>query len=374
MPVVSTNAPRIDPLKPASAVAPGASGRRDATASAAARGESASLGQPDGATDPFVSRSFDIPRPSRRGAQDLPGAAPRPPHPCRPRPAPDPWSAPRPRTRPRARGRRDPPARAPSWRFLHRASRQLRCQRRGPGHGDALGSTTDQDLATQEAALCAAGCQVIRVEKRTGTQREGRTELELLLQVLRPGDTSVITRIDRLARSLKDRQGIVHQSKVEGVTLRVIEQPLNAATTAGKAFLHMLGAFAEFGTNLLRERQMEGIAAARERGVHMGRRPTIDSGEARRLHADERPSPAADARRLGIAGSGVRRFLPGQGAHRRGRRRTLHTRRDALLVAGADRACLLQKREAAPKLRGPIGGRGPCPTRPLPGSDSPGPR
>lgn len=181
-------------------------------------------------------------------------------------------------------------------------------------YGYARVSTTDQDLSVQEAALRAAGCQVIRAEKRTGISRHGRTELELLLQFLRPGDTLVITRIDRLARSLKDLQDIVHELRGRGVTLRATEQPVDTSTAAGKAFLDMLGVFAEFETNLRRERQMEGIAAARARGVYKGRRPKIDPAEVRRLHAEERLSPTAIAQRLGIARSSVYRFLPATGS------------------------------------------------------------
>ena len=130
-------------------------------------------------------------------------------------------------------------------------------------YGYARVSTGEQDLSLQEAALQAAGCQVIRAEKKTGTRREGRTELDILLQFLRPGDTLVITRIDRLARSLKDLQDIVHELKEKGVTLKATEQPVDTSTAAGKAFFDMLGVFAEFETNLRRERQMEGIVAAK---------------------------------------------------------------------------------------------------------------
>ena len=177
-------------------------------------------------------------------------------------------------------------------------------------YGYARVSTTDQDLSLQEEALRAAGCQVIRAEKKTGTRRDGRTELDTLLQFLRPGDTLVITRIDRLARSLKDLQDIVHELKEKGVTLKATEQPVDTSTAAGKAFFDMLGVFAEFETNLRRERQMEGIAAAKERGVYKGRKPKIDPAEVRRLHREERLSPTAIARRLGIARSSVYRFLP----------------------------------------------------------------
>jgi DNA invertase Pin-like site-specific DNA recombinase len=177
-------------------------------------------------------------------------------------------------------------------------------------YGYARVSTTDQDLSLQEAALRAAGCQVIRAEKKTGTSREGRSELDILLQFLRAGDTLVITRIDRLARSLKDLQDIVHELKAKGVTLKAIEQPVDTSTAAGKAFFDMLGVFAEFETNLRRERQMEGIAAAKIRGVYKGGKPTIDPSEVRRLYAEEGLSPTAIARQLGIARSSVYRFLP----------------------------------------------------------------
>lgn len=176
-------------------------------------------------------------------------------------------------------------------------------------YGYARVSTTDQDLSLQEAALRAAGCQVIRAEKKTGTRREGRAELDILLQFLRAGDTLVITRIDRLARSLKDLQDIVHELKAKGVTLKATEQPVDTSTAAGKAFFDMLGVFAEFETNLRRERQIEGIAAAKARGVYKGRKPKIDPEEVRRLHAEEKLSPSAIAKRLGIARSSVYRFL-----------------------------------------------------------------
>ncbi len=177
-------------------------------------------------------------------------------------------------------------------------------------YGYARVSTGEQDLAIQEASLRAAGCQVIRSEKKTGTQREGRAELDILLQFLRKGDTLVITRIDRLARSLKDLQDIAHELKGKGVTLKATEQPVDTSTAAGKAFFDMLRVFAEFETNLRRERQMEGIAAAKERSVYKGRRPVIDAGEVRRLYEVEKLSPTGIAKRLGIARSSVYRMLP----------------------------------------------------------------
>jgi len=151
---------------------------------------------------------------------------------------------------------------------------------------------------------------VIRAEKKSGTSRDGRSELDILLQFLRSGDALVVTRIDRLARSLKDLQDIVHELKAKGVTLKAIEQPIDTSTAAGKAFFDMLGVFAEFETSLRRERQMEGIAAAKARGVYKGRKPRIDPQEVRRLYVEEGISPTAIARQLGIARSSVYRFLP----------------------------------------------------------------
>jgi len=78
-------------------------------------------------------------------------------------------------------------------------------------YGYARVSTSDQDFTLQEQALRAAGCQVIRAEKGSATRRAGRTELALLLEFLRHGDTLVVTRIDRLARSIKDLQDIVRK-------------------------------------------------------------------------------------------------------------------------------------------------------------------
>ena len=126
--------------------------------------------------------------------------------------------------------------------------------------GYARVSTTDQDLSIQEAALKAAGCEVIRAEKRSGTTTAGREELRTVLDFLRRGDVLMVTRIDRLARSIGDLQDIVRRIKSRGASLKATEQPIDTGTAAGKCFLDMLGVFAEFETNLRKERQLEGIA------------------------------------------------------------------------------------------------------------------
>jgi DNA invertase Pin-like site-specific DNA recombinase len=90
---------------------------------------------------------------------------------------------------------------------------------------------------------------------------------------IRAGDELVVTRIDRLARSIGDLQDIVRTLKERGASLKALQQPIDTSTAAGKCFLDMLGVFAEFETNLRRERQLEGIAKAKARGVYNGRRP-----------------------------------------------------------------------------------------------------
>jgi DNA invertase Pin-like site-specific DNA recombinase len=181
-------------------------------------------------------------------------------------------------------------------------------------YGYARASTVDQDVSIQEAALAAAGCTVIRAEKVSGTSREGRTELALLMEFLRAADTLMVTRVDRLARSILDLQNIVYELKVKGVSLKATEQPIDTSSAAGKAFLDMLGVFAEFETNLRSERQMEGIAAAKVKGVYKGRKPTVDPTEVARLMEVEKLGMTAVARRLGVTRQSVYRVRRKAGA------------------------------------------------------------
>jgi DNA invertase Pin-like site-specific DNA recombinase len=174
--------------------------------------------------------------------------------------------------------------------------------------GYARVSTGDQDCAIQEEGLRAAGCTVIRSEKKSGTSRDGRTELETVLSFLRSGDTLVVTRIDRLARSLLDLEGIVRELASKGVHLKALEQPVDTSTSAGKAFLQMLGVFAEFETALRRERQMEGIAKAKAAGVYKGRKPSVDVARARELR-EAGMGPSAIAKALKVGRTSVWRAL-----------------------------------------------------------------
>ena len=174
--------------------------------------------------------------------------------------------------------------------------------------GYARVSTTDQNLDLQERILKAAGCEIVRPEKASGTNRENRPELATLLQFLRKGDTLMVTRIDRLARSIRDLQNIVHDLKARGITLRATEQQVDTSTAAGKCFLDMLGVFAEFETNLRMERQLEGVAAAKAAGVYKGRKATLDADKIKQLRA-EGMGGTAIAKQLGIGRTSVYRLL-----------------------------------------------------------------
>ena len=174
--------------------------------------------------------------------------------------------------------------------------------------GYARVSTTDQDCGIQIAALKAAGCEAIRSEQKSGTTTKGRTELETVLSFLREGDELVVTRIDRLARSLLDLEAIVQSLAAKKATLRATEQPIDTSSAAGRAFLQMLGVFAEFETALRRERQLEGVAKAKALGVYKGRKKSVDTEAVRSLIASG-VRPTAVAKQLGISRASVYRAV-----------------------------------------------------------------
>ena len=174
--------------------------------------------------------------------------------------------------------------------------------------GYARVSTTDQDTSVQVAALRAAGCDLIREEKASGTTTTGRPELATVLDFLRPGDTLAVTRIDRLARSIGDLQVIVKTIRERGAVLACTEQPVDTSNAAGKMFFDLLGVFAEFETALRRERQMEGITRAKKGGVYRGRKPTLDATEVKRLR-DDGLGATEIAKRLGCGRASVYRIL-----------------------------------------------------------------
>ena len=174
--------------------------------------------------------------------------------------------------------------------------------------GYARVSTTDQDLKIQQEALERAGCHAIFEEKVTGTKRDGRKELQKVLGVLGKGDTLVVTRLDRLGRSLRDLANIAHEIEEAGAALVVTEQSVDTSTPAGRAFFGMLATFAQLETDVRRERQLEGIEAAKAKGVYKGRKPSLDRAMVREM-ADAGVSPSRIARDLDMARSSVYRVL-----------------------------------------------------------------
>ena len=174
--------------------------------------------------------------------------------------------------------------------------------------GCARVSADDQNLSIQKAALDKDGCVIIFEEKRSGAKRNGRDQLDLALKVLCKGDTLVVTRLDRLGRSLRDLANIAHEIEVAGAHLRVVEQSVDTATSAGRAFFGMLAVFAQFETDVRRDRQAEGIARAKKAGVYTGGKARIDRERVVALTAAGN-GPAAVARSLGVSRMSVYRIL-----------------------------------------------------------------
>lgn len=183
--------------------------------------------------------------------------------------------------------------------------------------GYARTSTADQDagLAAQERDLAAAGVGRVFTEQVSATAAR-RPRLTEALEFVREGDTLVVTKPDRLARSVADLLALIEDLTRRGVGLRVLSMggtELNTNTPTGRLTLTMLGAVAEFERALMLERQREGIAAAKSAGKYHGRAPTVQRQapemlELRRLGV----GPAEIARRLGVARSSVYRVLGSQ--------------------------------------------------------------
>jgi DNA invertase Pin-like site-specific DNA recombinase len=175
--------------------------------------------------------------------------------------------------------------------------------------GYARVSSAGQSLEAQLEALQAAGCEKIYSEKRSGKTAADRTELAKALDQIRQGDTLVVTRLDRLARSVTDLHRIMEQLATEGVSFRCLQQGgVDTSTSTGKLTLAILGAVAEFENDIRRERQRDGIERAKAKGVYRGRQPSIDPERVKALKAGGLGASAI-AKELGIGRASVYRAL-----------------------------------------------------------------
>ena len=141
-------------------------------------------------------------------------------------------------------------------------------------------STTDQNLDAQRDALQADGCDRVLVDRTSGKLAR-RPELDKALLVAREGDQLVVTKLDRLGRSLDHLIVLSNELQARGVDLVVIDQGIDTSTAVGRMFFQILGAIAEFEHALMAERTRDGLAAARARGRTGGQRPKLSPRQAR---------------------------------------------------------------------------------------------
>lgn len=178
--------------------------------------------------------------------------------------------------------------------------------------GYARVSSTGQNEAAQVDILRRHGAEELFIEKASGTTREGREKLEEAIRFARKGDVLMVTRLDRLARSVLDLNTISQELQAKGVDLIATEQNIDTTTPTGRLMYNMLGAIAEFETDLRKERQLEGIAKAKKEGRYKGRPVTVD-GKAIRAALAAGDKPMAIARRFNVARSTVYRIM-GEGS------------------------------------------------------------
>jgi DNA invertase Pin-like site-specific DNA recombinase len=170
-------------------------------------------------------------------------------------------------------------------------------------------SSVGQSLEVQLDSLRAAGCEKVFAEKRSGTSTDGRVELADALSFVREGDTLVVTRLDRLARSAGDLHAIVKQLAEKGCGFDCLQQPGMCTTSStGKLLLGVLASIAEFEADIRRERQREGIERAKAAGVYKGRKPTVDVAAVRALR-NQGLGGTQIAQKLGIGRASVYRAL-----------------------------------------------------------------
>jgi DNA invertase Pin-like site-specific DNA recombinase len=151
-------------------------------------------------------------------------------------------------------------------------------------YGYARVSSGTQDYTTQVETLKAAGCERIYSEKQSGKSLAARREFDRLMRGLVPGDTVVVTKLDRLARSSRDLHNILHDLAELGCGFTSLgEAWCDTTTEVGRLMLTIMGGIAEFERGLIRKRCEEGIANAKRKGTRFGRPLALDDGQRRRI-------------------------------------------------------------------------------------------
>lgn len=170
-------------------------------------------------------------------------------------------------------------------------------------------SSSGQSLDIQLEALGAAGCEKVFAEKMSGRSTTDREQLAMALDFVREGDTLVVTRLDRLARSVGDLHRIIEKLTGKGAAFRCLNQSgVDTDTSTGRLMLAILGAVAAFENDIRRERQMEGVQKARLAGKYKGRPATICPDAVRELR-QQGLGATAIAKKLGIGRASVYRML-----------------------------------------------------------------
>ena len=178
--------------------------------------------------------------------------------------------------------------------------------------GYARVSTQDQKPALQLDALKLAGCDRVFEEKASGAQRD-RPQLKAALEYMRSGDTLVVWKLDRLARSVKQLIETVEMLEEQGIGFRSLTEAIDTTTPGGKLVFHIFGALAEFERSIIRERTRAGLDAARARGRRGGRPPKLrekDLVAARAMLANDEITVEDVARRLQVSPATLYRHLP----------------------------------------------------------------
>jgi DNA invertase Pin-like site-specific DNA recombinase len=178
--------------------------------------------------------------------------------------------------------------------------------------GYARVSTEEQDTALQRDALSAAGCDRLFEETASGA-RIDRVQLMAAIAFARAGDTIVVWKLDRLARSLSQLIQTVEGLAARGIGIRSLTETIDSSSAGGKLIFHIFGALAEFERAVIRERTREGLLAARKRGRVGGRPSALSEGDisiARALLADVTIPVAEIAARLGVSPATFYRHIP----------------------------------------------------------------